>query len=697
MACSLLSWVGKKGGGKLKRKGIAACAVILLLCTGAATACAEKKQSGQEVQRVEEQQGMEEQRGKEKETNVLMETEKEDAVSDTDAGSNAAQEAVNRFPAELAEIPEVYYRPASEQGTLVNLYYDTYESMTYSQKSKPLNKRAVVYLPYGYSEEEQYNVFYLMHGGWSNETAYLGVPGRESVFKNILDHGIEDGMIRPMIVVCPTYNNESESDSGDYRLALRLTENYHNELVNDLIPAVEGQYSTYAENVTADGIKASRDHRAFAGFSMGSVATWRTFEYCLDYFRYFFPESGSLTTDEKRMAAMVEDSGHEWNDFFIYAASGTDDFAYSSFRQQIDNMIAEGETFRFADNETEGNIYYLEKEGGIHNYEYAHLYLYNGLCWIWDETETDRETGNPMESNTEKIGMFAMDSTVADVINDPVFEGFGRLLFPVDRSVDTSMTLEEISNSGVYVWYSNIRPEKTVEILNELKREAAEGTPVFYSIYTEEEMEEDASKKDTGLFLFRGKPGAEFAVMNAGGGFMYVGAMHDSFPHALEVSQQGYHSFALIYRPDRAYEDLAKAICFIYDNADALQVNPEGYSLWGGSAGARMAATLGNESYLKQFTGREDIPQAAAVIMQYTGYTDVSPDDAPTYVCVGTRDGIADWRTMQGRLDKLEALGIPTEFHSYDGLGHGFGIGTGTVAEGWVSDAIAFWENQMEE
>ena len=87
-----------------------------------------------------------------------------------------------------------------------------------------------------------------------------------------------DGKIEPMIVVCPTYNNESEEDSADYSLALQLTENYHNELVNDLIPAVEGTYSTYAEETSPEGLRASRDHWAFCGFSMGSVATWRTFE-----------------------------------------------------------------------------------------------------------------------------------------------------------------------------------------------------------------------------------------------------------------------------------------------------------------------------------------------------------------------------------------------------------------------------------
>ncbi len=52
------------------------------------------------------------------------------------------------------------------------------------------------------------------------------------------------------------------------------------------------------------------------------------------------------------------------------------------------------------------------------------------------------------------------------------------------------------------------------------------------------------------------------------------------------------------------------------------------------------------------------------------------------YVCVGSNDGIASWRTMQNRLKRLSELVIPTEFHLYDGLGHGFGIGNGRVAEG---------------
>lgn len=104
-----------------------------------------------------------------------------------------------------------------------------------------------------------------------------------------------------------------------------------------------------------------------------------------------------------------------------------------------------------------------------------------------------------------------------------------------------------------------------------------------------------------------------------------------------------------------------------------------------------MAAVLGNSEYLRRITGRE-IPHASAVIMQYTGYDAVSRHDAPTYACVGTSDDIAWWVRMKQRLQKLKRLGVPTEFHAYIGLRHGFGIGTGTAAEGWTDDAVRFWE-----
>ena len=105
-----------------------------------------------------------------------------------------------------------------------------------------------------------------------------------------------------------------------------------------------------------------------------------------------------------------------------------------------------------------------------------------------------------------------------------------------------------------------------------------------------------------------------------------------------------------------------------------------------------MAAYLG--TYGASAFGGVDLPRPGAVIMQYTGHSEYSKDDPPTYVCVGENDGIASWRTMERRLEKMSELGIETEFHKYPGLSHGFGLGTGTVAEGWIDDAVVFWERQ---
>lgn len=289
-------------------------------------------------------------------------------------------------------------------------------------------------------------------------------------------------------------------------------------------------------------------------------------------------------------------------------------------------------------------------------------------------------------------GEYTAESRIDDVMADPAFGDYGRLLFPVEREYMSGDTLGSLG----LTWYSYIDPDETVEIVNTLRERAAAGDTVFYDIYTVDEKAADPDKADTGLFFFRGDEGAPFAVCSAGGAFAYVGAMQDSFPHALELSKRGYNAFALIYRPgaQTACEDLARAISFIFANADELGVSTECYSLWGGSAGARMAAWLG--SYGPAAFGGDDLPRPGAVIMQYTGHTDYTEDDPPTFACVGDSDCIADWRAMQRRIQRLDALGIPTEFHCYAGLGHGFGLGTGTAAEGWIDDAVEFWETQMQ-
>lgn len=291
-----------------------------------------------------------------------------------------------QFPKQLHMIPRDYLAPVSGGGRLVTLDYQTRESFNYYNNGQILTKNAVVYLPAVYDGQTPSNVFYLMHGGWSNETTYLGTPDHPREFKNVLDHAMADGIMTPMIVVCPTYNNLSSNDSSDYELALALTANYYHELLHDLLPAVANRFTTYAKTSSLADLRASRDHRAFAGFSMGSVTTWRIFEHALAYFRYFFPSSGAVSNSGEELVNAVQKAGLSWHDFYIFAASGTRDFAYPEFTQQIRSMVQHySNTFRYADNEREGNLYYLVAPAGSHSRHNALEDFYNAMIQLWKE------------------------------------------------------------------------------------------------------------------------------------------------------------------------------------------------------------------------------------------------------------------------------------------------------------------------
>ena len=279
-----------------------------------------------------------------------------------------------------------------------------------------------------------------------------------------------------------------------------------------------------------------------------------------------------------------------------------------------------------------------------------------------------------------------------DIISDPGLGDLGRLLFPVNEGYYSGDTLRDLQ----LTWYSHINPQKTVEIVRYMKEHTLSGEQVFYDIYSEEEKRTDPDKRNTGIFFFRGNSGAKTAICNAGGGFAYVGAMHDSLPHAQELSKKGYNAFALIYRPgaQTACQDLARAIAFLHQNSSTLGIDMNGYSLWGGSAGARMADWLG--SLGTEYFGEQSYPRPTAVIMQYTGLGEVYGNEPPTYNCVGTNDGIASFKTMERRINAIKANGTAAQIEVFRGLGHGFGLGQGTVAEGWIDNAVKFWEKQNE-
>ena len=87
--------------------------------------------------------------------------------------------------------------------------------------------------------------------------------------------------------------------------------------------------------------------------------------------------------------------------------------------------------------------------------------------------------------------MFTLNSKINDVINDTDFGNYGRLIFPVDMNIDNNLELKDAAS--ILPWYSEVNPEKTVEIVNYMKEKASNGERIFYDIYTEEEKRNDAA------------------------------------------------------------------------------------------------------------------------------------------------------------------------------------------------------------
>lgn len=215
-----------------------------------------------------------------------------------------------------------------QPGTLERLDYATH---AYATDSREVQKSAYVYLPYGYDPERQYNILYLLHGTGDDEAYWLK---RHSYNKTMVDNMIYRGEIEPLIIVTPTFYVEDDC----LGCLDPLTYSFKEELRNDLMPAVEGKYSTFAATADESGFVQSRDHRAFAGLSRGAVTTLHSvFTGCLDRFSAFGTFSASRTPLAYFQERIQSEEFKDYPIAYWYVASGAFDFGLKS---QIDDYSA---------------------------------------------------------------------------------------------------------------------------------------------------------------------------------------------------------------------------------------------------------------------------------------------------------------------------------------------------------------------
>lgn len=141
--------------------------------------------------------------------------------------------------------------------------YSEFTHDTYYSTTCGLDRGYCILLPEDYSEEKKYPVLYLLHGIFGNEYSFAG--DSDNRIREIVANMVAEGLIEQTIVVCPNMFATSDPDQQpafDSEAVLPY-DNFINDLVNDLMPHIEGKYS----------VLTGRENTYLAGFSMGGRET----------------------------------------------------------------------------------------------------------------------------------------------------------------------------------------------------------------------------------------------------------------------------------------------------------------------------------------------------------------------------------------------------------------------------------------
>jgi len=216
-----------------------------------------------------------------------------EATAKRDAASTPAQPAMNQpatgparggarggfgGPIELGPDDKPAYDepPAGFNVKRDDIPHGEIKAVQYDSKSLGTRRQLRVYTPPGYSSDKKYPVLYLLHGIGGNDREWL----RACHADNVIDNLLADGKIQPMILVFPNGNSAVTVDAAGAPPAEGAGARgagarggpaaweswgtpFENDLLKDIIPLIESQYSVHKD----------REHRALAGLSMGGGQT----------------------------------------------------------------------------------------------------------------------------------------------------------------------------------------------------------------------------------------------------------------------------------------------------------------------------------------------------------------------------------------------------------------------------------------
>lgn len=306
-----------------------------------------------------------------------------------------------------------------------------------------------------------------------------------------------------------------------------------------------------------------------------------------------------------------------------------------------------------------------------------------------------------MTGNNKYCSGITLDTRPVDI---PALKPYSKWLIykgETEGKADEELTLRE--NQATH---ANRNAESMRQGLIYLESQALQAN-LMYDVYPEEEWEAEPEKEDVKLFFLPAEDrdtDKPFILCAAGGGYIRVCSMGESFPAAKQFHEQGYHVFVLNYRVltrpvfPTVLDDLAAAIQFILKHQKEFGLKNTEYILNGYSAGGNLVDAFGTE---KLGWKKYDLPAPAAIFSVYAPlafrdggdvremFTETYP---PCYIIHAKDDPTVSYQNAVDLKQLCDENHIPAMLELPERGEHGWGDGRDTDAEGWIGRAISFFE-----
>lgn len=318
--------------------------------------------------------------------------------------------------------------------------------------------------------------------------------------------------------------------------------------------------------------------------------------------------------------------------------------------------------------------------------------------------------------------MFYENQTMKEVLQDKTIETVKDLLFPpnfFDWIYEDKITPKVLSESFKGVG-------NYAERFNFLKTHIEAGDITRDKIYSPSEIESDKTKENVQVLKYKNSSSKKIAVIIPGGGYSDVCSYSEGFPIAQEMWERGYNCFVLYYRVfPHAYmpnpiEDVARAMKYIIENYSELYISD--YLLMGFSAGGHLAGIWATKQGYQRYnlpkpkflsltypvidlSLKKGVTRANCLgencseeeVKKYSVHTNVDENYPETYLWQGRNDQCISFENSVIMDKALTENNVKHKYVVYDDTCHGFGVGKGTCAEGWIDDMLKFFNKNNKE